>query len=299
MKNMNWDDLRYFLSVTRTGSLTGSAAELQVSQSTVSRRITALEQDLNTPLFVRHATGYFLTDQGKNVLRKVSAVEDSITALQIELADLDTSATGTVRLATPESLAVNMIIPALPEFISRYPKLRLEIISGIGVSDLSRYEADIALRLVRPQSGNLIMQRLGTMNSAIYGSTQYLKRHPAPANKPISGRSFIIWDRAYAHLPTANWLAQRGYDTNPALVTSSVAEQLAAAKSGIGLALLPAFLVTNDADMVEVIPSQHVFSEDLWLITHADLRTSLRVRAVSEFIKTVVGRYQPAFSDLA
>lgn len=299
MKNMNWDDLRYFLSVTRTGSLTGAAVELQVSQSTVSRRITALEQDLNTPLFVRHATGYFLTDQGKNVLRKVSAVEDGITALQIELADLDASATGTVRLATPESLAVNMIIPALPEFISRYPKLRLEIISGVGVSDLSRYEADIALRLVRPQSGNLVMQRLGTMNSAIYGSTQYLKQHPAPANNPILGRSFIIWDRAYAHLPTASWLIQRGYDTNPALVTSSVAEQLAAAKSGIGLALLPAFLVANDADMVEVIPSQQVFSEDLWLITHADLRTSLRVRAVSEFIKNVVARFQPAFSDLA
>lgn len=176
MKNINWDDLRYFLSVARTGSLTGSAAELQVSQSTVSRRISALEQDLHTTLFARHATGYFLTDQGRDVLRKVSAVEDSITALHIGLADLDANTEGTIRLATPESLAVNMIIPALPEFISRYPKLRLEIISGVGVADLSRYEADLAIRLVRPQSGNLIMQRLGVMNSAIYASADYLQR---------------------------------------------------------------------------------------------------------------------------
>lgn len=299
MKNINWDDLRYFLSVARTGSLTGSAAELQVSQSTVSRRISALEQDLNTTLFARHATGYFLTDQGRDVLRKVSAVEDSITALHIGLADLDANTEGTIRLATPESLAVNMIIPALSEFISRYPKLRLEIISGVGVADLSRYEADLAIRLVRPQSGNLIMQRLGAMNSAIYASADYLQRHPAPSSDPTSGRAFIIWDRAYSHLPTASWLAKQGYDGNPALITSSVAEQYTAAKSGIGLALLPSFLVAHDADMIEVIPSNQVFSEDLWLTTHADLRSSVRIRAISEFLKELIARYQPAFSDLA
>ena len=143
------------------------------------------------------------------------------------------------------------------------------------------------------------MQRLGAMNSAIYASADYLHRHPAPSSDPTSGRAFIIWDRAYSHLPTASWLAKQGYDANPALITSSVAEQYAAAKSGIGLALLPSFLVAHDADMIEVIPNNQVFSEDLWLTTHADLRSSVRIRAISEFLKELIARYQPAFSDLA
>jgi len=285
---MDWNDLRYFLSVTRTGSLTGAAAELHVSQSTVSRRITALEESLGTRLFARHATGYFLTDRGQDVLRRAQAVEDSITALEKGLTGLDSSATGVVRLATAENLAVSLIIPALPEFYARYPHLRLEIITSADMVDLPRYEADLALRLVRPLHGNLVIQKLGSMTSAVYGSVDYLRQHPAAENQPVGGRRFVVWDKSFAHLPSAVWLAERAYDANPALVTTSVAAQYAAVKAGIGLALLPCFLAAGNDDLVQVIPSGQVFSEDLWLVTHADLRQSLRIRVVAEFLKVLL-----------
>lgn len=294
---MDWNDLRYFLSVTRTGSLTGAAAALHVSQSTVSRRITALEESLGTQLFVRHATGYFLTDRGQDVLRRAQAVEDSIMALEKGLTGLDNSASGVVRLATAETLAVSLIIPALPEFSARYPHLRLEIITSTDMVDLPRYEADLALRLVRPSHGNLVIQKLGSMASAVYGSVDYLRQHPPAENPPVGGRRFVVWDKSFAHLPSATWLAERAYDLNPALVTTSVAAQYAAVKAGIGLALLPCFLAAENDDLIQVIPSEQVFSEDLWLVTQADLRQSLRIRVVAEFLKVLLARHQSAFSD--
>lgn len=298
MKNMDWNDLRYFLSVARTGSLTGASAELHASQSTVARRISALEESLGTHLFVRHVTGYFLTDQGREALHLVESVEERIFALEKACAGLDNSAAGVVRLATAETLAIHLIIPALPGFAARYPNLRLEIITGINTVDLPRHEADLALRLVRPQQGNLVIQKLGVMASAIYGTADYLHQHPAPSDNPIAGRSFATWDQSHSHLPTSRWLEAHGCNTHPALVTTSVAAQHAAAKAGMGLALLPCFITANDDNLIQVIPPQQVFSEDLWLVTHADLRSSARIRVVIEFIKELLAQHKPAFADL-
>ncbi|MCG8707919.1 LysR family transcriptional regulator [Brenneria sp. 4F2] len=298
MKNMDWNDLRYFLGVARSGSLTGAAVALQVSQSTVSRRITALENDLGTRLFTRHATGYFLTDQGRDVFRQAESVEENIAVLEHGFGDLDASAAGRVRLATADSLAIHLIIPALPQLNARYPNLRLEIITGINTVDLPRYEADLALRLVRPEQGNLVLQRLGNMTSAVYGAKNYLQQHPAVASDPCAGRAFIIWDKSYGHLPAARWLSDKGYDHRPVLVTTSVAAQYAAVKAGMGLALLPCFLAEKDDDLAAVIPSQQVFSEAMWLVTQADLRLSARIRVVIAFLNELLKSHPLGFSDL-
>lgn len=290
MENMDWNDLRYFISVARTSSLSGAAQTLQVSPSTVARRIAALEKSLGTHLFVRHATGYFLTDHGRDMLCQAEGIEDSMLSLAKGLAGLDDNVSGIVRLATAETLAVHLIIPALPQLIERYPRLQLEVITGIGMVDLQRYEADLALRLVRPQYGNLVIQKLGTMAAAVYGNADYLNRHPAPAGNPLSDRAFIVWDKAHAHLPTALWLEKHHCDSNPALVTSSVATQYAAARNGIGLALLPCFVAATDSTLIEVIPAAEVFSEELWLVTHTDLRASARIRAVITFLQGILAK---------
>ncbi|WP_114192111.1 LysR family transcriptional regulator [Edaphovirga cremea] len=295
MENMDWNDLRFFLGVARTTSLSGASQTLQVSPSTVARRIAALENSLGTHLFVRHATGYFLTDHGRDVLRQAEGIEESMLSLAKGVADLDANVSGIVRLATAETLAVHLIVPALPQLIERYPKLQLEIITGVGMVDLQRYEADLALRLVRPQYGNLVIQKLGTMASAVYGNADYLSRHPATPENPLSDRTFIIWDKAHAHLPTALWLEKHHCDRNPALVTSSVSTQYAAAKAGIGLALLPCFVAVNDRTLIEVIPADKVFSEELWLVTHTDLRASARIRAVVTFLQDILAKASPSF----
>lgn len=281
MKNMDWNDLRYFLCVARHASLTGAAQEMSVSQSTIARRIAALEESLGTALFVRHATGYFLTDNGKDVLTQAERVEARVFELEKDASNLDATVAGVVRLATAETMATHVIIPALPLLAARHPKLRLELITGIDMVDLPRYQADLALRLVRPGHGNLVIQKLGNMPSAVYGSQDYL------ALSPPEERRFICWDKTFAHLPAAQWLEKHGHSQEPALTTSSVATQYSAAKMGIGLAVLPCFMVMDNDPLVQTLTPQEVFTEELWLVTHADVRVSARVRAVSCFLQDI------------
>ncbi len=293
---MDWNDLRYFLGVARTGSLTQTASGLRVSQSTVSRRIAELEEGLGMTLFQRHQTGYFLTDEGREMLRHAELVEDSIMALERGAAGLDKTPAGTVRLATSENLATDLIIPALPAFRERYPGICLEIITSTATAELGRREADIALRVVRPTRGNLKVRRVGHMTYSVYGSRDYIERHPHVEGEPLGGRQFIAWDDSHAFMPAAAWLAREHPGCKIALVTSSLPAQIAAVRAGLGLAVIPDFLTAKD-DFIRVVPSDQMFSAELWLVTHADLVASARVRAVADFLSEHVMRSNPELSE--
>lgn len=292
---MDWNDLRYFLCVARGGSLTQAAGELNVSQSTVSRRIGELEASLGVSLFARSQTGYLLTDEGREVLKHAEQVEDGIMALERGAAGIDKTPAGTVRLATSENLATDLIIPAMPTFKARYPGICLEIITSTATAELGRREADIALRVVRPSRGNLKVRRVGHMTYSVYGSRKYLEENPAVEGQPLGGRQFIAWDDNHAHLPAAAWLAREHPGCAIALVTSGLPAQIAAVRAGLGLAVIPDFLATGD-DLVRVVPSDRVFSNELWLVTHADLVASARIRAVADFIADQVVSANPALA---
>jgi DNA-binding transcriptional LysR family regulator len=292
---MDWNDLRYFLGVARTGSLTHTSAILGVSQSTVSRRIAELEASLRLPLFARHQTGYFLTDEGREVLKLALLTEESMMALERGAAGLDMNPSGTVRLATSENLASDLIIPALPAFVKRHPGIRLEIVTSTVAVELGRHEADLALRLVRPTRDNLKARRVGLMTYSVYATGEYLRRHPALDNDPLKGRAFIAWDEAHAHLPAAAWLARTAPDIDIALVTSSLPAQIAAVRAGLGLAVLPDFLAVGE-DLVRVIPSEKLFNNEVWVVTHANLSGSARIRAVSDFLADHVVKANPELS---
>jgi DNA-binding transcriptional LysR family regulator len=290
--HMDWNDLRYFLCVARHGSLTQAAGELNVSQSTVSRRIGELEASIGTNLFVRNQTGYFLTDEGREVLKHAEQVEDSIMALERGAAGLDKTPVGTVRLATSENLATDLIIPAMPAFKKQYPGICLELITSTVTVELSRREADIALRVIRPTRGNLKVRRVGHMTYSVYGSQAYLEENPAMQGQPLDGRDFIAWDESHAHLPAAAWLAREHPRCKITLVTSSLPAQIAAVRAGLGLAVIPDFLAVG-ADFVRVISSDQMFSNELWLVTHADLVASARIRAVGDFLADQVVKANP------
>lgn len=292
---MDWNDLRFFLSVARTGSLTRTASRLGVSQSTVSRRIMELEKSLGTRLFARHQTGYFLTDEGRRVLDVAGTVEEDILALERGAAGLDTRASGVVRLATPENLSTDLIIPALPAFCERYPGIQLEIITGTVTAQLGRREADLALRVVRPSRGNMTLRRAGVMTYSVYAHRDYLLRHPMVGDDPLDGRAFIVWDEMHGQLPAAVWVAKRAPDCRKVLVTSSLLGQIAAVRAGLGLAVLPDFVATGD-DLVAVIGTDAVFSQEIWLVTHADLSASARIRAVSDFLVETLTHAGPTLS---
>jgi DNA-binding transcriptional LysR family regulator len=284
---VDWNDLKYFLEVARGGSLTRAADVLRVSQSTVSRRITELETRLATRLFARHQTGYHLTDEGRELLGRAEAAEDNMLAFERGASGLSPGVSGLVRLATSDNLASDLVIPALPRFVARHPLLRLEIVTTTAAVELGRRDADLALRLVRPGHGNLKARRLGTMGYGVYGHADYLARHPALDADPLAGRAMITWDEAHAHLPAAQWLARRAPDAHVALAVSTVRAQIAGARAGLGLAVLPDFLV-RDAGLVRVLAPAEVFSDGVWLVMHADLAASSRVRAVADFLAATV-----------
>jgi DNA-binding transcriptional LysR family regulator len=292
---MDWNDLKYFLEVARGGSLTRAADVLRVSQSTVGRRIEALEAHLGMRLFARHQTGYFLTDEGREILARAETAEENLLAFERGASGLHPGVSGTVRLATSENLASDLVIPALPDFIRRHPQLRLEILTTTVTVELGRHEADLALRMVKPSHGNLRARRLGEMTYGVYGRRDYLERHPAHGDDPLAGRAFIVWDEAHAHLPAAQWLAQRAPGAHVALATSSLRTQIAAVQAGLGLAVLPDFLAVGDG-FVRILSSKDVFSSDVWLVLHADLGASARVRAVADFLADVVIRANPELS---
>ncbi|KIZ34048.1 MULTISPECIES: LysR family transcriptional regulator [Rhodopseudomonas] len=280
---MDWNDLRFFLAVARSGSLTRTSADLRVSQSTVSRRISEFERSLGMKLFARHQTGYFLTDAGREVLRDAETVEESILSLERGATGLDKAPAGAVRLATSDSLATDLIIPAMPAFRERYPRIRLEIVTSTVAAELGRHEADIALRVVRPTRGNLKVRRVGHMTYSVYGSRAYVEQFPFIEGEPLGGRHFITWDESHAHLPAAVWLAREHPDCQIALTTTSLPTQIAAVRAGLGLAVVPDFLAVGE-DFIRVIPADQMFSNDVWLVTHADLVASARIRAVSDFL---------------
>lgn len=286
---MDWNDLKYFLEVARGGSLTRAADVLRVSQSTVGRRIAELEARLATRLFARHQTGYFLTDEGRELLGRAEAAEDNMLAFERGASGLAPAVSGIVRLATTENLATDLVIPALPHFVARHPQLRLEIVTTTATVELGRRDADLALRVVRPSHGNLKMRRLGEMAHGVYGHRDYLARHPARDDDPLAGRAVVTWDEAHAHLPAARWLAQRAPDARVVLTASTLRAQIAAVRAGLGLAVLPDFLAT-DPDFVRVLTPDDVFSDDVWLVMHTDLAASNRVRAVADFLAETVAQ---------
>lgn len=291
---LNWDDTRVFLALARAGSLSAAATRLGLGIATLSRRISRLETALQVPLFVRHQTGYRLTDQGKALLGRAEALEGAAAALCVD-ARRETEIVGRVRLATAENLANPIIIPTLAPLLERHPGLSLEIVSDVATVNLHRRDADLAVRMVRPTHGHLTVRRIGTLGFGLYGSPGYTAARPQP-EAPVSAEQdrFIGWAEGYRHLPAAQWIEGLLRGRLPVLATTSLAAQVRAAAAGIGLAPLPHFLA-RQAGLVRV-EARMAIDQPIWLAIHADLAASRRVGAVAEHLVDV---FQEARERLA
>ncbi|KGD73008.1 hypothetical protein HA49_12445 [Tatumella morbirosei] len=279
----DWDDIRFFLNVARSQSLTKSSAQLHVSQSTVSRRIQSLEQRLQVSLFTRHQSGYYLTESGRELLQYAEQTEESILRLENHLTGTDRRPEGNVRLATTDLLASQLIIPALPEFKRQYPRIRLEIITGIAEVSMSRHDADLALRMVRPQQNTLKVRRAGEICWSVLGHQDYLHRSPSETQW-----QFVCWDSAWQHLPSARWVSEHFPQAESALVTTSLNHQLSAVNAGLGVAVLPDFVTRHYPQLQAAGDRQQIYRETLWMVSYGELLESARVRAVADFLLEVM-----------
>ena len=285
---MDWDNLRIFLALARQKSVRGAATALGVSHSTVSRRIDAFEQDLGVRLFERLPQGYVMTPFGEDMMQTTRRLEDAVNGLERRVLGQDSRLRGDLRVTMPDLLAAKLLMPDLVAFGESYPDINLEVAISYTPFDLGRREADVAIRITREPPETLVGRKIITYARATYASEDYLARHD-PEHQPESV-TWIGWDDRSRH---PRWVRESDFPNasvrgrlNNAMV------QLAAAKAGMGLAMLPCFMGDTEPDLRRVPPGRPEPAWDIWILTHEDLRATARVRAFMDFMAEAFLRHR-------
>lgn len=272
---MNWDDLRFLVEIGRSATLAAAARHLKVDQTTVARRLRALEDALGTPLFERSDGHWRPTGVGADVLERAMRIEEDVAGLA-RLAEAGAQAvSGVVRLTAVGAIVGDYLVPRLPVLYARYPELVVELIASNDNLNVSRREADIAIRLARPESGDFLIRKLADVGFAVYGPAQ-----PGPTRS----NDWVTYDDELAHTPEMRWLAGQLAGGRVRLRSNKLAGLLGAVAVGIGRAVLPCFLADATPGLVRESGPQPVLSRDLWLLVHPDARRLPRVAAVADWL---------------
>ncbi|MFT3765452.1 MAG: LysR family transcriptional regulator [Minicystis sp.] len=290
----DWSDLRVFLTVHRAGSFTAAARELKLDQTTVGRRIAALEAALGTKLFHRGREGLSLTPAGDEALDFARRIDEQAAALDRHVRGRDHGAAGAVRLTTLESFGGRFLGPRLGALRARFPAIVLDLHTDNRALNLSRREADLAVRFGKPSQPGLVAKKIGAVAYAVYASAAYVAEHGRPEGvEQLRAHAILGFDDDLATTPEASWLARIAAGSM-VIRSNSVAVLEAAAAAGAGLAVLPCYLGDARADLVRVISPDEVLSRDLWLVVHAELSALARIRAVADFVTESVAEGREA-----
>ncbi|MDX2142136.1 MAG: LysR family transcriptional regulator [Rhodospirillaceae bacterium] len=290
MHTLDWGALRDFIAVADTGSLSKAAKRLRLSQPTLSRRIAELEVQLNTRLFVRTPRGLLLTDDGENVLEGARRVEQEALGIERRADAAQQRLTGTARVSLSEILGTHWLPRKLAAFHAAHPELCIELVVENRAVDLVRREADIALRLFRPSQPDLVAKKVGGVVMGLYGAKSYFKRHGRPESvhalkdhKLVSfEESMMIRNQAVQRMESCFKREHIVHRSN------SFNGQLNATLAGIGLGVHDCFLANAEPTLERILPQHFKHEMELWLVTHADVRRSARIRAVYDFIAAAV-----------
>jgi DNA-binding transcriptional LysR family regulator len=287
MDDVNWDDCRIFLALAREGTLSGAARQLGTGIATISRRIERMEHGLGLPLFLRTQTGYVLTDQGETLQPRAEAVELAMLEMRHEASE-HAEIRGMVRLASIESLVVPFIVPALAPLLSANPGLDVEILFSSSTVNMHRYEADLALRMVRPERGHLRVRQLASMGFGLYG--------PPDGGRP---NRIVTWPETANLGALVKWTEAFAQPQAPRLAVNTLPGQVEAVRSGIGISVLP-HLVARDAGLhllADRLSKGEPMQRPILLVTHADLAASRRVVSVAEAVSEAILHHRRALAE--
>jgi DNA-binding transcriptional LysR family regulator len=300
-ESLSWDDVRLLLALGRSRTLGEAAGRLGVDGSTVSRRLTALEQALAATLFERGRSGISATEAALELMPVAEEIEYAMARFTGTAESFEREVAGTVRLAFPPDAAEVLLLPLLPKLLDRHPELRVHIDPGEAVVDMARRGADLALRVVRPDQGDLVFKRLDTIRWVAAAAPDRVQ-----AWGPIRRWDqvpWIGWGERFRHVPAARWLADHGSGVEPVLASNSVRLQVIAAAQGLGAVVMPEPSVEHYGlarlrlgRTLRASASEWP-SEDLYLVTHRALRSVPRVRAVWDFLVEHIGRTSGGASD--
>lgn len=288
---LNFDDLRYMLAVAETGTTLAASKLLRVSQSTVSRRIAALEEALRVELFDKRRTGYFLTEEGALLLAPAQAVRQAVDAFSGAVDSLSREISGTVRFTTNEVLG-SFVLPKLIERLKqRYPGVRLEIDTTNVLRDLAAGEADVALRASpAPTQAGLVGVRMLEDYWGLYCSRSYSDRHGVPRSvEELTGHTLIGVDTHVRGRPIFEWALQNFPTQEVLLRHNSVPAVFASVRNGVGIGFYSDFIASGDPELVLCFRPPVPAAAEVWLVTHERLRHLPRIRAVMDVIKQLVG----------
>lgn len=281
----NWDHLSVFLSAARHRNLASVARRLGIDHSTAFRRLRKLEHELGGPLFERRPDGLALTTLGIELLPSVESVETAMLALERQIVAQDVEPSGTVRLSVSDSLAIAYFPERIPAFQEQFPHVRLDFSVDNQVADLTRREADVAIRPARHIEGDLVGRKAARMAYGGYAAKSYLERYGRPVSiRDLNGHKFCGYGDSLNFFSAAQWLERHVDPTAIAMQFDNTSAMTAAAGYGLGIAVLPCFLGDTHPDLERVIEPSDDLTTDVWVLTHPDLRRSTRIRAVLDFL---------------
>ena len=286
---MDWDKLRIFHAVAKAGSFTHAGETLHLSQSAVSRQIAALERDLQVPLFNRHARGLVLTEQGELLFHTAQEVLAKLESTTASLTDSRVQPFGDLRVTTTVGLGSAWLTPRILDFTRLYPDIKLHLLLANEELDLSTRQADIAIRLRRPVQQGLIQRKLFTVHYHIYASTVYLKENGTPNTlEDLDSHRIMTFGQAPDYLKDVNWLATAGRPgqspREPVLCIDNIYGLTRAVEAGIGIALLPDYIIDETSRLVPILTDIETPVFDTYFVYTEEMRQSKRVTVFRDFL---------------
>jgi DNA-binding transcriptional LysR family regulator len=294
---LDWDKIRIFYTVSEAGSFTRAGEDLGLSQSAVSRQISALERELKAPLFHRHARGLILTEQGDLLFRAARDMRMRLETTRARLVDTSERPAGELKVTTTVGLGSLWLAQRISEFLDLYPDVKVELLLTNEELDLAMREADVAIRLRRPAQPDLIQRRLFTVHFHIYASSDYIKRFGEPKSlEDLDNHRILSFGGDQpSYLLAVHWLATAGRDQGPPraphFVVNNVLALQTAVITGAGIAVLPDYAVDGNSKLQQILRDVEMPSLDSYLVYAEEMRSVARVQAFRDFLVAKAQRW--------
>jgi DNA-binding transcriptional LysR family regulator len=286
---MDWDKLRVFHAVAEAGSFTHAGDTLSLSQSAVSRQISALEEALQVPLFHRHARGLILTEQGERLNRTVREVFAKLAMTEALLTESREKPTGRLKVTTTNGFGAQWLAPRLHGFLEAYPDVSVVLILDDNDLDLAMRQADVAIRMHLPRQPDLVQRHLLTMNYYVCASPEYLKQHGTPRRpEDLDEHRLVLFGDYHPPVPDINWLATMGRPAEtprPAVLeVNSLYAMMQAIQSGLGIGALPDYMASETPGVTRILAELNAPKVDVYFVYPEELRSSKRVAVFRDFL---------------
>ncbi|SOC45442.1 LysR family transcriptional regulator [Rhizobium subbaraonis] len=292
---MNWDDVRMFLAVARTGQLLAASRRLGVNHATLSRRVSALEKEMKTRLLVRRTNGCELTAEGEVFLHAAERMETEMLTAQASIGRIDAAVAGTVRIGAPDGFGVSFLAPRLGRLTARHPELKIQLVPVPRSFSLSQREADIAITLERPDQGRLVSSKLTDYTLGLYASRGYLAGNGEPGDiEALKTHRRIGYVEDLIFTASLDFTGEILRNWNASFEISSATGQTEAVRSGAGIGILHNYIARQDPELVRILPDATI-RRAYWTTYHESARDLARVRTVTGFVQELVDQEQGIF----